>query len=667
MTACFPLAVAGGGLFSISTLDWVIIVAFIASVIIVGSWAARRASKSSSDFFLSGRTMPWWLLGVSMVACTFSCDTPNLVTDIVRKDGVAGNWVWWAYLLTGMLTVFIYAKLWRRSALDTDLGFYEMRYHGKTAAVLRGFRAIYLGIFFNIMIMATVSLAAIKIGQVVFGIEAKQALFWSMVGVAIYATLGGLTGSIWADFYQYAVAMAGAIAAAVYVVGLPEVGGLSGLLTHPEVKGSLDFLPSLARQDFYSIALPILVMPIAVQWWATWYPGAEPGGGGYIAQRMLSAKSEKHAVGAVMLFNFLHYAIRPWPWIIVALTSLVFFPMESKDARKAAVAELNQPEIAAAMEQLRNNPSSVPEDMKARITALHLKKDGLSALNKAFEGRVDARFLKHDICYPAMIAKTPKGLLGVIIASLIAAYMSTIATHLNWGSSYFVFDFWKRYARPGASEKELVVVGRLCMLSLLLLSAVVALWMKNAKDSFDILLQIGAGTGLIYILRWFWWRVNAITEISAMIFSFAVALFFKFGLPKLDLAEGHWLTASHWQLILGVAVTTVFWLVATMATPPENKRVLRDFYRKVQPGGPGWKKVVDEAAAEGEDIAIGKGWDVPIGIVCMMLGCLAVWGALFGVGSLLYGRIGFGIALLVAAGVSTAGVLILVNRLRMSS
>ncbi len=649
------LLAAQGGIMNVSTLDWVIIIGFIVSVIVVGSVAAKRASKSSSDFFLSGRTMPWWLLGVSMVACTFSCDTPNLVTDIVRKDGVSGNWVWWAYLLTGMMTVFIYAKLWRRSALDTDLGFYELRYHGKTAAFLRGFRALYLGIFFNVMIMATVSLAAIKIGQVVFGLNPKEALFWSMIGVAIYATLGGLTGSIWADFYQYAVAMVGAVAAAVYCIKLPKVNGLHNLLANENVQGALNFFPSLAQQDFYAIALPILIMPIAIQWWSTWYPGAEPGGGGYIAQRMLSAKNEKHAVGAVMLFNFLHYAVRPWPWIIVALASLVLFPMESKPVRQAAVAELNQ--IQA---QIKADPAAETPAVKERVAALTLQKDGLTALTKAYEGQVDKQFLKHDICYPAMISKMPKGLLGVIIASLIAAYMSTIATHLNWGSSYFVFDFWKRYARPQATEKELVLVGRLCMLTLLILSAIVALWMKSAKSSFDILLQIGAGTGLIYILRWFWWRINALTEISAMIFSFIVALFFQFGLPKLGLPVGHWLTTSHWQLIVGVGLTTIFWLIVTLVTPSENKSILRSFYKKVQPGGPGWKKVVDEAAAEGENIVTDKGWDLPIGILCMALGCLVIWSSLFSIGSLVYGSMSTG---LILGALAVSGLVLLMKQL----
>jgi Na+/proline symporter len=663
MTAHLPIA--AGGLMNIHTVDWAVIIGFIVSVIVVGSVAARRASKSSADFFLSGRTMPWWLLGVSMVACTFSCDTPNLVTDIVRKDGVSGNWVWWAYLLTGMMTVFIYAKLWRRSALNTDLGFYEMRYHGKTAAFLRGFRALYLGIFFNVMIMGTVSLAAIKIGQVIFGLSPVQALFWSMAGVAIYATLGGLTGSIWADFYQYSVAMAGAILAAVFCLKIPEVGGLSGLFANPNVSENLRFFPSLAQQDFFAIALPILIMPIAIQWWSTWYPGAEPGGGGYIAQRMLSAKNEKHAVGAVMLFNFLHYAVRPWPWIIVALASLAIYPMEPRADRAAARAELNTPEVAAAIKQLAASPDAVPADMKARIAALNLQKDGLTKLTEAYAGKVDAQFLKHDICYPAMISKMPVGLLGLIVASLIAAYMSTIATHLNWGSSYFVYDFWKRYARPGASEKELVLVGRLSMLSLLLLSALVALWLKNAKDSFDILLQIGAGTGLIYILRWFWWRINALTEISAMVFSFAVALFFKFGLPDLHLPEGHWLTTSHWQLITGVGATTLVWVIVTLLTPHENKSVLREFYRKVQPGGPGWRKVVEEAAADGDNIVTDKGWDVPVGLVCMALGCLAIWSSLFCVGSLLYGRMALGLFLGAVAAVSLFTTMKLVAKIRM--
>ena len=319
------------GIAVLSGLDWAIIVGFLLAVIAVGSAAAWRENRNAADFFLSGRTMPWWLLGVSMVACTFSCDTPNLVTDIVRTQGVSGNWVWWAFLLTGMLTVFVYAKLWRRSALDTDLGFYEIRYSGKPAAVLRGFRALYLGVFFNIVIMASVSLAAIKIGQVIFGFSPVQSLVFASIGVAIYSVLGGLTGSIWADFFQYAVAMIGAVFAAYYSVVSPEIGGVSSLkelFGHAEVIPKMGLFPKFDA-DNVSVFVTLLVLPIAVQWWNVWYPGSEPGGGGYIAQRILSAKDEKNAVGATLLFNFLHYAVRPWPWVIVALVSLVMFPINT--------------------------------------------------------------------------------------------------------------------------------------------------------------------------------------------------------------------------------------------------------------------------------------------------------------------------------------------------
>ncbi|MDO4366955.1 MAG: Na+:solute symporter, partial [bacterium] len=313
----------------LSGLDIGIIVGFLASVIVIGAWAAKRASKSAEDFFLSGRSMPWWLLGVSMVACTFSCDTPNLVTDLVRTQGVAGNWAWWAFLLTGMLTVFVYAKLWRRSALSTDLGFYEIRYAGAPAKALRGFRAVYLGLVFNVIIMGTVSLAAIKIGATIFGLSPATTLAVALVSVGVYATLGGLTGSIWADFYQYAVAMLGAVAAAYFAVkmcGPDGSGTLAALFKNPAVAAKMSLFPAVSGPGWKSTLMTVLVLPVAVQWWATWYPGAEPGGGGYIAQRMLSAKDERNAVGAVMLFNFLHYALRSWPWLIVALASLVVFP-----------------------------------------------------------------------------------------------------------------------------------------------------------------------------------------------------------------------------------------------------------------------------------------------------------------------------------------------------
>ncbi len=590
---------------TLTKLDIGIIVGFLASVIVIGAWAAKRASKSAEDFFLSGRSMPWWLLGVSMVACTFSCDTPNLVTDIVRTQGVAGNWAWWAFLLTGMLTVFVYAKLWRRSELSTDLGFYEIRYAGAPARALRGFRAVYLGLVFNVVIMGTVSLAAIKIGAAIFGLSPAVTLAIALASVGIYATLGGLTGSIWADFYQYTVAMVGAVAAAYFAVkmcGPDGTGTLAGLFGNPAVAAKMNMLPALSGAEWKSTLMTIFVLPVAVQWWATWYPGAEPGGGGYIAQRMLSAKDEKNAVGAVMLFNFLHYALRSWPWLIVALASLVVFP-------------------------------------------------DLESLKAAFPNAAE-QFVKHDMAYPAMISKLPAGWLGLVAASLIAAYMSTIATHLNWGSSYLVQDFYVRFINPKASPKNQVLVGRVCMLVLLVACAVMALILENAKGGFDLILQVGAGTGLIYILRWFWHRLNAWSEISAMVISFAVACFFQWGAPACGLTgwlesgwRAEWLNLSAWKLILGVVVTTIGWLAVTFLTRPEPQETLAAFDEKIK-----------------ADLRV-----LPRGVLCMVLGCLAVWSCLFGCGYLIYGIGGiqngilFGGGLLVVSGVTTAVLMKLVR------
>ena len=651
----------------ISWVDAAIIIGFLLSVIAVGSAAARRSSKSASDFFLSGRSMPWWLLGVSMVACTFSCDTPNLVTDIVRTQGVAGNWAWWAFLLTGMMTVFVYAKLWRRSALDTDLGFYEIRYSGRPAAVLRGFRALYLGVFFNIMIMATVSLAAIKIGQVMFGLSPVMTLVCASAGVAVYATLGGLTGSIWADFYQYTIAMVGAVFAAVYAVNSADVGGISSLkelFANADVQAKMSMFPSGAGG--LSALMTVLILPVAVQWWNVWYPGAEPGGGGYIAQRMLSAKDEKNAVGATLLFNFLHYAMRPWPWIIVALVSLVQFPMTPPAEQAAARAWLA--ENAAVVEQYAVAKERMPAEARAQVRQRKADAAGVGSLARAFP-KVDDQFLRNDIAYPGMISTMPKGWLGLIVASLIAAYMSTIATHLNWGSSYVVQDFYARFVKRDLTPKQAVAVGRGTMLALLVLSGLVALWMRNAKDSFDILLQIGAGTGLLYILRWFWWRINAWSEISAMVISFAVACFFQWGAGPMgvesSMRDAGWFTVmdySAWKLVIGILLTTAGWLAVTYLTPPEKQEVLARFCSKIRAGGPGWRKV--EAASDLPKTA--AGWDVPTGLLCMMVGCLAVWTALFGIGNLLYGASLLGGVLCAVSVASTICLMRLAGKIRLS-
>lgn len=559
----------------LANLDWGIIAAFFLFSLLIGIIVARKAGSSSAEFFLSGRNMPWWLLGVSMVATTFSADTPNLVTDIVRNNGVAGNWVWWAFLLTGMLTVFVYAKLWRRSGVLTDLEFYEIRYGGKSAALLRGFRAIYLGVFFNVMIMATVCLAAIKIGGVMLGLSPIQTLLISSVVTVAYSMLGGLRGVIITDFFQFILAMIGTVWAANVILEMPEIGGLETLFANEQVANLTSFFPDFSNTEQL---IPLLVIPLAVQWWSVWYPGAEPGGGGYIAQRMLAAKDEQHAMGATLLFNVAHYALRPWPWIIIALASVIMFP--TLDSIQAAFPH-------------------IPADM-----------------------------VKDDLAYPAMLTYLPAGLLGLVIASLIAAFMSTISTHLNWGSSYVVNDWYHRFLKPEASEKELVMVGRVSTVVLMVFAALMALALSNALQAFSILLQIGAGTGLIFILRWFWWRINAWTEISGMVISFIVALVLEVIAP--DLVGG------NWKLLFGVGITTVGWLIVTMLTQPESEEVLKGFAAKVNPTI-GWKNYRTES---GEVVKF------PIQILGMFLGCTAVYSALFGTGSILYGDTGLGLGLM---------------------
>lgn len=562
-------------------VDWLIVGAYFIVSLAVGLIYSRRAGKSAEEFFAGGRAQPWWLLGVSMVATTFSTDTPNLVTDMVRQHGVSGNWLWWAFLLTGMLTVFVYARLWKRSGVLTDIEFYELRYSGRPAAFLRGFRALYLGLFFNVIIMASVSLAAIKIGGVLLNLTPLQTILLACFITAVYSALSGLLGVLITDFFQFFLAMAGSVAAALFALRLPQVGGLSGLLGHDAVRSRLQLLPDFSNTPEL---LAVLVIPLAVQWWSVWYPGAEPGGGGYIAQRMLAARDERHATGAVLFFNAAHYALRPWPWIIVALCSLVVFP--SLDSIRAAFP--------------------------------HAAKVG------------------HDMGYPAMLTFLPAGLLGMVVASLIAAYMSTIATHLNWGSSYMVNDFYKRFLRRGAAEKELVLAGRVSTVVLMALAGAVALLMRNALDSFQIMLQVGAGTGLLFILRWFWWRINAWSEIAAMVVSFVTAVYMRFvhrltGLPPL----GDWL-----QLVIGVGITTCGWVLITFLTKPTDEAVLLSYYRKVRPGGPGWRKFLERARARGEGAkGLDAAWKVPRGLLCMFLGCVAVYSALFAAGNWIYSRV----------------------------
>src|SRR5271165_5828527 len=459
-------------------LDWVIALLAVTICFAPALFFGKRSGKSTAEFFASGRSVPWWLAGLSMVATTFSSDTPNLVANFVRTEGVAGNWRWWAFTLTGVSTVFFYARMWRRSGVLTDLEFYELRYSGKAAGAVRGFRSVYLGLLFNCVIMATVNLAACKIAAILFGFERWQTLLFVGLLNVVFATHSGLWGVLVIDMVQFFIKMSAVIAAAYFAVELPQVGGLHGLVSKlsqmhgPNGVNYLNMLPDFKNN--WDLAMAVFIIPISVQWWASWYPGAEPGGGSYIAQRMLASKSEKDALGSTLFFNLAHYVLRPWPWILTGLASLIVYPE-------------------------------------------------LSDIQKAFP-HLDPKLLGHDIAFPAMLRFLPAGWMGLMLGGLIAANSSTILTHLNWGASYLVHDFYRRFINRNASERHCVWVGRGATVGLFVCAAGLTFVLDTAKDAFDIILQIGAGTGLLYLLRWFWWRINAWCEVAAMLSSFGVSM-----------------------------------------------------------------------------------------------------------------------------------------------
>ncbi|HNQ22192.1 MAG TPA: Na+:solute symporter [Phycisphaerae bacterium] len=615
-------------------LDWLIVVASLLVTFAPVLFFARRAGRGTTEFFASGRAAPWWLIGTSMVATTFSTDTPNLVTNMVRTKGVADNWEWWAFLLTGMMTVFFYARLWRRSRVLTDLEFYELRYSGASAAFLRGFRALYLGLFFNCVIMASVTLAAAKIANVMLGWERWQAVLVCVPICIVFGSIAGLWGALATDLLQFALAMFGVFGAAYYSLQLPQVGGLSGLVSKLPAE-KLNLLPDFGNWD---LALGIFIIPLAVQWWSVWYPGAEPGGGSYIAQRMLAARSERDALAGTLWFNVAHYALRPWPWIVVALCSMLVFP--------------------------------TLDDLKAVLP------------------HVSEKLIGDDMAYPAMLTLLPHGLLGLLVASLLAAYVSTMTTHMNWGTSYLVVDFYRRFIlrdsrqsedaggreaggrdpHPGplpgrergaesaaARERQLVLVSRVVSAALMILSGALMFALTTAKDAFDLMLSIGAGTGLLYLLRWFWWRINAWSELAAMAASFAAAVFLliarKLGVP----------ISGHWGLVGSVAFTTVVWVVVTYLTPPVERETLLRFYRLVRPAGPGWREF---RAASGVAAAPDR---LSLALLGWFLGCVLVYSALFGTGSFIYGRSTAGVVGVVAFVASGGGLLWLLRTLWRSS
>ncbi|MBS1809484.1 MAG: Na+:solute symporter [Acidobacteria bacterium] len=599
----------------LTAIDWAIAIFAVAICFAPALFFGKRSSKNTSEFFASGRSVPWWLAGLSMVATTFSSDTPNLVTDIVRTNGVAGNWVWWAFVLTGVATVFFYARLWRRSGVLTDLEFYEIRYSGKAAGALRGFRAVYLGLLFNCLIMATVNLAACKIANILFGLERWQTLLFVGLLNVVFAAHSGLWGVLVIDMIQFFIKMTAVIAAAYFALQIPEVGGLNGLITKlsamPGPKGInyLNVLPDFTNH--WDIALAVFIMPIAVQWWSVWYPGAEPGGGSYMAQRMLASKSEKDALGAVLFFNIAHYVLRPWPWILVGLASIIVYPQ-------------------------------------------------LSDIQAAFPN-LDPKLLGHDIAYPAMLKFLPVGFVGLMVGGLVAANSSTILTHLNWGASYLVHDFYRRFIKPDGEERHYVFMGRLATVALFFLSSGLVFVLDSAKGAFDIILQVGAGTGLLYLLRWFWWRLNAWCEVVAMVSSFLISVLFL-------ILEGQQILVldSAPKLILTVALTTICWLLAAYLAPQTDQQTLIAFYKQVRPAGPGWEPI-RKAAGLTEDEVAQTGDSLPLALVGWVAGCMVIWSSLFTVGNFLYGRMSLAWMLLAVFMASGLVLLWVINKLWRSS
>ncbi|MDE2482745.1 MAG: Na+:solute symporter [bacterium] len=590
----------------LTRLDWIIIVVSLGVTFLPAIFLAKRAGRNTTEFFAAGRQAPWWLIGISLVATTFSTDTPNLVTNFVRTGGVAANWQWWAFLLTGMATVFFYARLWRRSGVLTDLEFYELRYAGKAAAFVRGFRSIYLGLFFNVMIIATVNLAAAKIASVLFGIPEVVTLPVAGAVVIVFAATAGLWGVMMTDTIQFIITMSSAFAAAYYALHAPAVarlGGLAGLLAHVRAAHPhlLDILPDFSN---WPVAASLFIIPLTVQWWSVWYPGAEPGGGSYVAQRMLAARRESDSVWGTMLFQVTFFALRPWPWIVVAIASLVVYPT-------------------------------------------------LDSIHHAFPA-VASHLIGDDIAYPAMLVFLPAGWAGFMVAGLFAAYRSTLESHLNWGTSYLVHDFYRRFLKPDASESHYVLIGRIVTALLMVVAIGFTFVLDTAKEAFSLLLDIGAGTGLIYLLRWYWWRINAWSEVSAMLASFVVSAAI-FVLDK----SGYAVDPSV-ALIVTVAVTTLVWVVVTLVTPPVDDASLARFYATVRPAGPGWRRVRERTGLPPSPDSL------PNALLGWTLGVITVYAALFGTGAYLYGNplqgafatvlfaaAGFGLVRIVAASRST--------------
>ncbi len=570
-----------------SGLDWSIVLAYFLGSALIGVYYSKRAGRGVDEFFLSGRNLPWWLAGTSMVATTFAADTPLAVMELVARNGVAGNWLWWNFLLGGMLTVFFFARLWRRAGVLTDLEFAEIRYSGKPAAFLRAFRALYLGLFVNCIILGWVNLAMASILEGMFGVPRERIHLYVMAALvvtALYSALSGLWGVAVTDLFQFVIAMGGTIALALVVLRLPQVGGITGLRFRlPD--WTFRFVPAIGASGSpgaagaMAMSLAAFLAYVGVQWWASWYPGAEPGGGGYVAQRMMSAKDEKHSLLATLWFQVAHYCIRPWPWILVGLATLVLYP-------------------------------GLPAEQK-RLGYVYAMRDHL-----------------------------PAGLLGLLVAAFFAAYMSTVATQLNWGSSYAVNDFYRRFIRPRASQRELVAAARVATLVVMALSVIVTGMIERISGAWEFIIECGAGLGLVLILRWYWWRINAWSEIAAMIAPFGAYAYVKFCTD----------IAFPVSLYYIVAFTTLVWLAVTWLTPPADTARLVEFYRRVRPGGPLWRPIARLAPEVRADAGMGRLW------LDWLAGIVLVYTALFGIGSLIFGSYR-GASVLLACAAAAAGFL----------
>jgi len=572
-------------------LDWSAVLAYLAITLFLGLYFRSRSGQSVDDYFVSGRSVSWWLAGTSMVATTFAADTPLVVTGLVYTQGVAGNWLWWAFLLSGMMTVFLFARLWRRSGLLTDVQFAEMRYTGKPAAFLRGFRAVYLGLLMNCLILGWVTKAMTSIVAVTLGVSDYHALLICVLFLVpftgLYVALGGLWGVLWTDLFQFALKMAIVVAVAWYAVAAS--GGMHAMLARlGEMRAAAgtqagdvtSFFPDFSRpisgEGLWLLPVLTFLVNIGVQWWAFWYPGAEPGGGGYIAQRIFSAKDERNGLLSVLWFNVAHYALRPWPWILTALATVVLYP------------------------HLEH-----PESGYMRVVGEHV----------------------------------PPALRGIVIAGFMAAFMSTIATQLNWGASYLVADFYRRFIKRDGSDQHYVHVSRLATVLLVIASAVISWLLADIRSGWQVVLEVGAGTGAVYLLRWYWWRINAWSEISAMATALAVTLFLRGAAPF----SGNSAVVFAKTALTTTMVTTLAWLIVTFITPPEPEEVLLKFYRSVRPHISGWRPVARLAPEVPQTRDLGRN------LLSWVLGCAMVYLALFGSGYLLLGTYARGAVLVLIA------------------